>query len=79
LDRDISGANAELPVPIEEVSSGNDMTTPSDTGSAAPRRPGSMKGEIQIAGGFDGLPDDVAKAFGANAGAVDTAARPRTK
>lgn len=35
-------------------------------GPAAPRTPGSMKGEIWIAPDFDELPDDMAAAFGMN-------------
>jgi hypothetical protein len=35
-------------------------------GPAAPRTPGSMRGEIWIAPDFDELPDDIAAAFGMN-------------
>lgn len=71
--RDTSEAKAGLSAPIDAVQTGSgDMisnvcqpaTRSVDChGSARPRVPGAMAGEISISADFDTLPDDVAEAF----------------
>jgi len=73
--KNISEAKAGLSALIEEVLKGNEVILAKAgkpvarlvayRGSAAPRVPGSLKGQIRIAPDFDSLPDDIADAFGA--------------
>lgn len=72
--RDISEAKAELSALIEAAQNGGEVIIAEAgkpvahlvaiRGAAKPRKPGSMAGQIHIAPDFDGLPDDVADAFG---------------
>ncbi len=72
--RNISEAKAELSALIEAVLNGDEVIIAKAgkpvarltafRGSASPRTPGSMAGEIWIAPDFDTLPEDVAAAFG---------------
>ncbi len=76
--RNISEAKAELSALLEEVAKGNEVILAKAgkpvarivpySGAASPRRPGSMAGEIWVSPDFDSLPDDMAEAFGMNAG-----------
>lgn len=72
--RNISKAKAELSALIEAVLNGDEVIIAKAgkpvarlialRGSAHPRTPGSMVGEIRIAPDFDTLPEDMAAAFG---------------
>ncbi len=72
--RNISEAKAELSALIEAVLNGDEVIIAKAgkpvarliafRGSASPRTPGSMVGEIWIAPDFDTLPEDMAAAFG---------------
>lgn len=72
--RNISQAKAELSSLIEEVLKGAEVVLTragkpvarlvAYQGSAQPRKPGAMKGEIWIAPDFDNLPEDIAGSFG---------------
>lgn len=73
--RNISEAKAELSALVERVQKGDEVILAKAgkpvaklvayRGPASPRMPGSMSGEIWIGPDFDGLPDDIAEAFGA--------------
>ena len=72
--RNISEAKAELSALIEKVRKGEEVILAKAgkpvakivpyRGPAAPRKPGSMRGEIRMAPDFDILPADMADAFG---------------
>lgn len=72
--RNISQAKAELSALLEEVQKGHEVILAKSGkpiakivpyhGLAAPRKPGSMAGEIWIAPDFDKLPEDIEEAFG---------------
>jgi prevent-host-death family protein len=72
--RNISEAKAELSALVEAVQNGNEVIIAKAGkpvarlvafhGTARPRTPGSMAGEIWIAPDFDSLPDDMAEALG---------------
>jgi prevent-host-death family protein len=73
----ISAAKAQLSALIEQVLAGREVVI----GRAgkpvarlvafehrtAPRTPGALRGQIQIAADFDDLPEDIAEAFGMDA------------
>jgi len=73
--RSITQAKAELSALIEQVQKGNEIILAKGgkpvaklvayRGPSAPRRPGSMAGQLWIAPDFDELPDDMAESFGA--------------
>ncbi|MDY6839493.1 MAG: type II toxin-antitoxin system prevent-host-death family antitoxin [Thermodesulfobacteriota bacterium] len=71
----ISKAKAQLSALIEKVLAGQEVVI-GKAGkpvaklvpykrSQVPRRPGALRGKIKIGEGFDDLPQDIAKAFGA--------------
>ncbi len=70
----ISEAKAQLSSLIERVTAGEDIIIGKAGKPVArlvryennrqQRQPGALKGKIQIAEGFDDLPDDIAAAFG---------------
>ena len=72
--KNISEAKAELSALIEAVCKGEEVLIGKAgkpvarlvpySGAAGPRRPGSLKGKIQIREDFDELPDEIAQAFG---------------
>ena len=72
--RNISEAKAQLSALIEAVQAGEEVIIGKAgrpvarlvryQGAKAPRRPGALKGLIQIADDFDQLPPDFAEAFG---------------
>jgi prevent-host-death family protein len=74
LVRNISQAKAELSALIVAVQKGDEVILAKAgkpvarlvpyTGGTRRRKPGSMAGEIRIAGDFDSLPRDIAAAFG---------------
>ena len=73
----ISEAKAQLSALIEKVLTGEEVIIGRAGRPVArlvryennrrPRRPGALKGQIVIAEDFDTLPDDIARAFGADA------------
>jgi prevent-host-death family protein len=72
--KNISEAKANLSALIEAVQAGEEVIIGKAgkpvarlvryQGATAPRQPGALKGQIQIADDFDELPDDIAEAFG---------------
>jgi len=70
----ISEAKAQLSALIDKVLSGQEVIIGKAGKPVAklirydrsdePRRPGALRGKIQIAEDFDELPEDIAKAFG---------------
>jgi prevent-host-death family protein len=72
--KNISEAKANLSALIEAVQAGEEVIIGKAgkpvarlvryQGAAAPRQPGALKGQIQIADDFDELPADIAEAFG---------------
>lgn len=80
--RNISEAKAELSSLLEQVQKGEEVILAKAgkpiakivawKGPAAPRKPGSLAGQIWISPDFDALPADIAEAFGMS-GAADAA------
>jgi prevent-host-death family protein len=74
MSRNISQAKAELSALIEEVQKGHEVILTKAgkpvarliayRGSARPRTPGIMAGQIWIAADFDSLPEDITATFG---------------
>ena len=74
--RNIAEAKAELSKLVELAQNGEDVVIAKAgkavvrivlyTGPTEPRKPGALKGKIQIAPDFDTLPSDIGEAFGAN-------------
>ena len=70
----ISEAKAQLSALIEKVIAGKEVIIGKAGKPVArlvryerseqPRRPGALRGKIRIAGDFDELPEDLARAFG---------------
>lgn len=74
LIANISEAKAQLSALIEKVTAGEEVIIGKAGKPVAriikyennrqSRRPGALKGKIKIVNDFDGLPDDIAEAFG---------------
>ncbi|MFC1532499.1 type II toxin-antitoxin system Phd/YefM family antitoxin [Thermodesulfobacteriota bacterium] len=74
LITNISEAKSQLSALIEKVIAGEDVIIGKAGKPVAklikyersdvPRRPGALRGKIEIAADFDELPNDIAKAFG---------------
>ena len=74
--RNIAEAKAELSKLVELAQNGEDVVIAKAgkavvrivlyTGPTEPRKPGALKGKIQIGPDFDILPADIGEAFGVN-------------